>query len=102
MLELSAVTALLITAVYRLTQEDEPLYFISLFLDRFLMNKYHEPRTIYYPILYCVHCMSSLWGVTAYVVAHGVEWTLAYLAGLVLHVLVTYGIVWYLNTQRTY
>jgi hypothetical protein len=102
MLELSGITALLITAVYRLTEEDEPLYFIRTALDRLLLNKYYEARTIYYPILYCVYCMSSLWGVAVYMAANGVQLTLPYLGGLVLHVLLTYGLVWFINTKRAY
>ena len=94
---------MLITAVYRLTEEDEPLYFIRAALDRVLLDKQgYEARTIYYPILYCVYCMSSLWGVAVYMAANGVQLTLPYLGGLVLHVLLTYGLVWFINTKRAY
>jgi hypothetical protein len=92
-------------AVYRgqeyYDEEDGPLSFVRAFTDRFGMGHYNGnperdkcAKRWYYPIFYCVYCMSSVWGVLFFVAAMLVEgWPLASLAWLPVHLIATYGIV---------
>lgn len=103
------LAAFFINGLYEVTQEDQPLYFIRKFFDKFGMhpNEYDdlyqipemptEAKTWYYPFLYCPACMSSFWGGSIFVVYSlftGVTmWLLPF------HVITTYGIVVYLRNQ---
>ena len=66
MLEHIAINALLILFVYGITQDGMPFHFVRRWLDRLFIDGSGTARKVYYPILYCVYCMSSLWGLAYY------------------------------------
>jgi len=59
------ITSCVVCGVRKLTEEDHLLHFVRVFLDKHLMNECEgESKWFYKPILACVYCMASLYGVT--------------------------------------
>ena len=58
------ITSTFVCGVRKLTEEDHPFHFVRVFLDKHWMSEEGKSYWYYRPILSCVYCMASLYGVT--------------------------------------
>jgi hypothetical protein len=101
MIEQVILSTLVILGVWHITQEDYPLHFVRRFLDRVGMIRFDAPyadeaKTWYYPVLYCVRCMSSVWGAALFFILPNTPdvWLLPF------HVLAVFGLVWVVSNAE--
>lgn len=91
---LSLVIALVCNGVYIVTQENMLFYWVRVNLNKVFIS-YNEDLTInkvskiYYPILYCIRCMPSLWGAPIVIAYYGIQSGLLWQLPLVLLMSVT-------------
>jgi hypothetical protein len=96
MLETILLSTLLIYGVSHITEEGWPLYFVRKWMDGIGLRD--EPRTWYYPVLYCSRCMSSLWTAGVYFLTTAPSWATLY--EIPICMLGTFGAVYFLTNQE--
>ena len=93
MLDHILTNAALIIGAYVLTSRSWPLHFVRRFLDRVFIKPEGDIHRLYYPVLFCVFCMSSLWGTAFWLAVNGLpNWET--IGHLVVHVVSVFGVVY--------
>lgn len=97
------INALLILFIHGITCEGFPFYFVRKWLDKLWVDECGTAKWYYYPILYCVYCMSSIYGLAYFfIVIYQAPFSLDQIGYAILHLALLWSVVRFLyDTQNS-